>query len=135
MANRILVTGGAGYVGSVLVAALLRRYCVRVLDNLIHGSVPSLLQSWGDRSFEFVLGDVRDAVTRARAVKGVDAIVHLAAVVGDPACARQPDLAREVNLDATRALLEDAKRAGVRRFVFASTCSNYGRLAGDGLAD
>nr|MBA3657364.1 SDR family oxidoreductase [Gemmatimonadaceae bacterium] len=62
------------------------------------------------------------------ALKGVDAVVHLAAIVGDPACARQPDLARSVNLDASLALLGAAKSKGVRRFVFASTCSNYGRM-------
>jgi nucleoside-diphosphate-sugar epimerase len=132
----VLVTGGAGYVGSVVVAELLARgYRVRALDALLHGSVPSLLLSWGNPGFEFVRGDVRDPATRAHVVQDVDAIVHLAAIVGDPACARQPELAREVNLEATRALLEDAERAGVERFVFASTCSNYGKMDGNGFAD
>lgn len=132
----VLVTGGAGYVGSIVVDELLaRRHRVRVLDALVHGSVPSLLLSWANPRFEFVRGDVRDPAARARVLEDVDAIVHLAAVVGDPACARQPELAREVNLDATRALLEDAERAGVKRFLFASTCSNYGRMDGDALAD
>jgi nucleoside-diphosphate-sugar epimerase len=62
-------------------------------------------------------------------VAGVDAVVHLAAIVGDPACARDAPLARDVNLDGSLALLEAARRAEVRRFVFASTCSNYGRMA------
>jgi nucleoside-diphosphate-sugar epimerase len=60
----------------------------------------------------------------------MDAVVHLAAIVGDPACARQPDLAREVNLNATLELLEECDRQGVSRFIFASTCSNYGRMTG-----
>jgi nucleoside-diphosphate-sugar epimerase len=61
-------------------------------------------------------------------------VVHLAAIVGDPACARQPELAREVNQEATLALLDDAEAAGVERFVFASTCSNYGRIDADSVA-
>jgi nucleoside-diphosphate-sugar epimerase len=64
----------------------------------------------------------------------VDSVVHLAAIVGDPACARRPELAQEVNLDATRALLADCERLGVRRMVFASTCSNYGKMPGGVLA-
>jgi nucleoside-diphosphate-sugar epimerase len=132
----VLVTGGAGYVGSVVVEALLARgHRVRVLDALLHGGVSSLMPSWGVSRFEFARGDIRDRSARAWAVENVDAIVHLAAIVGDPACARQPELARAVNLDATRALLEDADRAGASRFVFASTCSNYGKMDGDALVD
>ena len=130
MRQVVLVTGGAGYVGSVLVRELLARgYGVRVLDALIHGSVPSLLPAWGQEGFEFLRGDVRDRGARAAALEGVDAVVHLAAIVGDPACQRQPELARAVNLDATHALLDEAESAGVRRFLFASTCSNYGKMA------
>jgi nucleoside-diphosphate-sugar epimerase len=126
----ILVTGGAGYVGSVVVEELLGHgHRVRVLDSLAHGSVPSLLQVWGRDGFEFVRGDVRDGSARVKALADVGAVVHLAAIVGDPACSREPDLAREVNLEGTHALLDEADRAGVERFVFASTCSNYGRMA------
>jgi nucleoside-diphosphate-sugar epimerase len=126
----ILVTGGAGYVGSVVVEELLGHgHRVRVLDSLAHGSVPSLLQVWGRDGFEFVRGDVRDGSARVKALADVGAVVHLAAIVGDPACSREPDLAREVNLEGTHALLDEADRAGVERFVFASTCSNYGKMA------
>jgi nucleoside-diphosphate-sugar epimerase len=136
MHKTILVTGGAGYVGSVVVDELLERgHRVRALDVLLHGSVPSLLVSWAHPNFEFVRGDVRDAEARARALADVDSVVHLAAIVGDPACARQPDVARDVNLNGTHALLEDAERSGVERFVFASTCSNYGKVNGNGYAD
>jgi len=136
MSELVLVTGGAGYVGSIVVDELLATgYRVRALDALLHGSVQSLLLPWGKPSFEFVRGDVRDPGARARAVEDVSAIIHLAAIVGDPACSRQPELAREVNLEATRALLDDAGRADVERFIFASTCSNYGRIDGDAYAD
>ena len=131
-----LVTGGAGYVGSIVVDELLARgHRVRVVDSLLHGSVPSLLLAWGKEDFEFVRGDVRDRSLMAEALKDVDKVVHLAAIVGDPACSREPDLAREVNQGATIALLEDARSAaGVERFIFASTCSNYGKLEGDTYA-
>jgi nucleoside-diphosphate-sugar epimerase len=132
---RILVTGGAGYVGSVLVNELLAEgYAVRALDCLLHGSTPSLLTAWGRPGFEFVRADVRDAIARRSALEGVDAVVHLAAIVGDPACARDPELAQSVNLDATRDLLTDVHDLGIRRIVFASTCSNYGRMPDDAVA-
>jgi nucleoside-diphosphate-sugar epimerase len=135
MPKRILVTGGAGYVGSIVVDELLGRgHSVRALDSLLHGSVPSLLLAWGQPEFEFVHADVRDADACRAALEGVSAIVHLAAIVGDPACSRDPDLARSVNLDATKRLLDQAAAAGVERFVFASTCSNYGRLDDDSFA-
>jgi nucleoside-diphosphate-sugar epimerase len=134
--RRILVTGGAGYVGSIVVDELLGRgYSVRAFDALFHGSVASLLLPWGNSRFEFLRGDVRDPDARAHAVEGVEAIVHLAAIVGDPACARDPELARAVNFDSTKALVGDAERAGGERFIMASTCSNYGLLNGDTLAD
>jgi nucleoside-diphosphate-sugar epimerase len=124
------VTGGAGYVGSIVVDELLAEgHSVRVLDALVHGGVRSLDEVGDHERFEFVQGDVRDPSARRRALDGVGSVLHLAAIVGDPACSREPALAREVNLDSTRALLDDAETAGVERFVFASTCSNYGKMA------
>jgi nucleoside-diphosphate-sugar epimerase len=125
---KILVTGGAGYIGSTLVPMLLNaEHSVRVLDDLIHGGA-SLLGVWSDPAFDFRRGDIRNRTAVASALSGIEAVVHLASIVGDPACARDPDLARSVNLEASLALIEESRRSGVQRFVFASTCSNYGKM-------
>lgn len=125
---KILVTGGAGYVGSMVTRALLGAgHQVRVFDSLMHtGS--ALLSLLPEDGFEFVRGDIRDADAVKSALTGVDGVVHLAAIVGDPACSRDPKLAKEVNLDASLRLFELSRAADVKRFVFASTCSNYGRM-------
>ncbi|MFO0760801.1 MAG: NAD(P)-dependent oxidoreductase [Byssovorax sp.] len=125
---KILITGGAGYLGTMTSAELLDRgHEVRVLDSLLHGGRP-LLHLLGRERFTFSRGDVRDAEAVRAALDGAEAVLHLAAIVGDPACAREPEVAKAVNLDASFALFEAARAAGVRRFVFASTCSNYGKM-------
>jgi nucleoside-diphosphate-sugar epimerase len=125
---KILVTGGAGYIGSTLTPFLLAAgHQVRVLDCLAYGG-QSLLGVWAHPYFEFIRGDIRDRELVRTAVAGQDAVVHLAAIVGDPACAREPDLARSTNFDASLALIAESQSAGVERFIFASTCSNYGKM-------
>ena len=114
--------------GSTLVPILLSEgYRVKVLDNLMHGG-RSLLGVWSHSHFEFKRIDIRDTEAVAKEIEGVDAVVHLCAIVGDPACAREPELARSINLDASLALLNESRKAGVSRFIFASTCSNYGKM-------
>ena len=105
---------------------------VRVLDSLAVGDGSSLLPVWATGTYEFVRGDVRDEAVRSAALEDVDAVVHLAAIVGDPACSRDPERTREVNLEATRALIEESRQRDVSRFVFASTCSNYGKMVDTG---
>ena len=124
----IAVTGGAGYIGAI-VSSKLREAGneVRVLDSLLHGQrdVADRLQESG---IEFVEGDVRDEEARRKALTGANALIHLAAIVGDPACSRDPELSKEVNVGASRAIFADAQDLGVERVIFASTCSNYGRM-------
>jgi nucleoside-diphosphate-sugar epimerase len=125
---KILVTGGAGYIGSTLTPFLLAGgHQVRVLDHLAYGG-QALLGVWAHPGFEFIRGDIRDRETVRTAVADRDAVVHLAAIVGDPACSREPGLARSTNLEASMALIAESQSAGVERFIFASTCSNYGKM-------
>jgi nucleoside-diphosphate-sugar epimerase len=127
--QKVLVTGGAGYIGSVLVRQLLEKnYKVIVMDSLMYGG-ESLLDLFSNSNFDFVKGDIRREEDIAMAMKDVDLVVHLAAIVGDPACAKQPELAKSTNLDGSKLLYSIANKMGVKRFVFSSTCSNYGRMA------
>lgn len=123
---RILITGGAGFIGSHSAqVAQAAGHAVRVLDNLSTGlpeNVPA--------GVELVAGDIRDAATVAAAVDGCDAILHLAAVVSVPLSLREPVETFNVNTAGTLLLLDAARRAGLRRFVLASTCAVYGDLPG-----
>jgi len=131
--NHILVIGGAGYVGSALLKKLLRKgYRVRVLDLFMFGDEP-LKEVLGHKNLEIVRADFRQVDQVVEAMQGVDAVVHLGAIVGDPACALNEALTIEVNLMATRMIAEVAKASKISRFVFASTCSVYG--ASDELLD
>ena len=129
---KVLVTGGAGYIGSVLVRQLLfKGYSVRAFDSLKFGG-ESLYDVMLHPGFEFRKGDIRNSVEVDMALEGIDAIAHLAAIVGDPACKKYSSEANATNWDASVALFEAAEKAGVKRFVFASTCSNYGKMPDPG---
>ncbi len=125
-ARRALIIGGAGYIGSALVPLLLEKgYMVRVLDLLIYGEEP--LRPWlDDPRLEVIQADFRQIDRVVSAMQDVDAVIHLGAIVGDPACALDEGLTTEINLTATRIIAEVAKGYGVRYFVFASTCAVYG---------
>jgi nucleoside-diphosphate-sugar epimerase len=126
--GKTLITGGSGYIGSLLADGLQNAGLqVRVLDSLLHGQ-EELAAEQERAGIEVIRADIRDADARRRALDGAEAVVHLAAIVGDPACARDPEVSDEVNVRATEALVADAAAAGVERLVFASTCSNYGRM-------
>lgn len=122
---RVLVTGGAGYVGSKLVPALLEAgHAVTVLDLYLYGDIFADLP---DRSrLREVKGDLRDGAAVADALTGCDAVIHLACISNDPSFDLDPDLGRSINFDAFRPLVRASKAAGVRRFVYASSSSVYG---------
>ena len=122
----VLVTGGAGYIGSHLVRKLLARgHRVRVLDTFLYGD-EGLRDLHGHPRLELIEGDIRHLRTMAMAVKGVDSVIALAALVGDAACELDVDETMSTNLEATQLLVDVCQRTEVRRVVFASSCSVYG---------
>ena len=125
----VLVTGGTGYIGSILCEHLLAEgYRVSVLDNLMyrHGSLFHLCTH---PAFDFVNGDVRDEELMCRLVKDADVLIPLAAVVGAPACERDPWLAKSVNLEAVRTL--NQLRSPQQMVIFPTTNSGYGTQSGE----
>lgn len=122
----ILVIGGAGYIGSGLLPRLLERgYTVRLLDLLMFGKEP-IAHVIHHPNLEIIQADFRQVDKVVEAMRGVDTVVHLGGLVGDPACALDENLTTEINLVATRTIAEIAKGMHVKRFIFASTCSVYG---------
>ncbi len=122
----VLIIGGGGYIGSILCRKLLaegRR--VRLLDSFVYGN-SAVRDLFGHPRFELAIGDCRNIQSVVSSVNGAGAIIHLAAIVGDPACEQDRGSALEINYAATRMVLEIAKGYGVERFVFASSCSVYG---------
>jgi len=129
----ILIVGGAGYIGSVLTRQLLAAgYRVRILDLHLFGDA-SIVELKGHARLEVMHGDFRNVEDVVRALRGMDAVVHLGAIVGDPACAVDEETTIGVNYAAAKLMAELARANGISRFVFASTCSVYG--ASDEIID
>lgn len=122
----VLVTGGAGYVGSVLVPKLLNAgYKVKVLDLYIYGN--HVLNTVKDNpNLTEVKGDIRDKRLLKKEIPGTDVVIHLACISNDPSFELNPDLGKSINLDAFRPLVEISKSVGVERFIYASSSSVYG---------
>lgn len=122
----VLITGGAGYVGSVLVPKLLDRgYHIKVLDLYIYGE--DVLDSVKDNPhLEQIKGDIRDQGLVKKVLGNCDGVIHLACISNDPTFELNPALSRSINYDAFEPLVRISKENGVKRFIYASTCSVYG---------
>ena len=123
--REVLVTGGAGYVGAVLVPKLLAAgHRVRVLDLYLYGD--DVLQDVRGEALTEIKGDIRDRAVLERAIRGCDAVIHLACISNDPSFELNPTLGKSINYDAFFNLVDLSKDLGVRRFVYASSSSVYG---------
>jgi len=133
--RHILVIGGAGYIGSVLVSKLLAKGCrVRVLDKLIYGNGSTVYDLLEEKKFSFVYGDFDDNGLVTRALNDITDVVLLAALVGDPICKKYIDLAKRTNVASPKNLIQLMNGKSINKFVFTSTCSNYGLRTDDSLA-
>jgi len=125
--SKILVTGGAGFIGSHLTAKLLSEgYSVIVFDNLVSGKPENLKQVTGLPGFEFRQGDIRDRLALAEALCGADAVIHLAALIDVEKSVLDPAPTHEVNATGTLSVLQEALRQNAKRFVLASSTAVYG---------
>jgi nucleoside-diphosphate-sugar epimerase len=125
-AMRVLVTGGAGYIGNFIVEELLNNgHEVRVLDSMLWGD-DALAPFKNDNNLEIHEGDIRHIEDLSYAVEDCEAIIHMAGIVGDPACGVNEQATQSVNVEATKSLVEVAKLHDIDRLIFASTCSVYG---------
>jgi nucleoside-diphosphate-sugar epimerase len=124
--RKVLVTGGAGYVGSRLVPELLASgYDVRVLDTCWYG-IPQIGSSTRESQYSLVEGDIRDSEVVSSALDGITDVIHLACISNDPSYDLDPALGKAINLDAFEPLVRTAKDKGVKRFIYASSSSVYG---------
>jgi nucleoside-diphosphate-sugar epimerase len=133
--RQILVIGGAGYIGSVLVRKLIaKNYKVRILDNLLYNNGSSINDLMEEKLFSFVFGDFGNNEILEKALTDVTDVVLLAALVGDPICKKYQDLAKYTNVKSPKNLIDKLKGRKINKFVFTSTCSNYGLRVDDSLA-
>jgi nucleoside-diphosphate-sugar epimerase len=133
--GKVLVIGGAGYIGSVLVRKLLMRgYKVRVLDALLYGD-DSIKELKKNKDFEFIKGDTRNIADLTNSMQGVGAVIHLAELVGDPLCAKDAKTTKDINLFATSLIGQICKQFLINRLIYASSGSVYGANKNEKLLD
>jgi nucleoside-diphosphate-sugar epimerase len=125
---KVFVTGGAGYIGSKLVKKLLEnKFKVKVFDSLVFGG-ESLIPFFDDANFEFVHGDITNSQELSQNIRDCDAVIHLAALVFTGG-QKLRDTTLEINYEATRRFIDICKKRGLNKFIFTSTCSNYGETS------
>ena len=121
--KKILITGGAGYVGAALTPYLISKgYQVTVLDLMIYGS--EVLKD--DKNLKIVTGDIRDVQLLKKVLANIDVVIHLACISNDPSFELNPDLGKSINLDAFEPLVKISKDNKVKKFIYASSSSVYG---------
>jgi len=127
--SKILVTGGAGFIGSHLVDRLIKEgYEVVVLDNLFTGDIENITHHLESGMFCLVKGNVRSSDNVKETIRNVDAVFHLAAIVSVPLSIEKPLLVNDVNLRGTLNLLKASLKSDVKRFIYASSCAVYGEV-------
>ena len=135
MIKSVLVTGGAGYVGSVLIPKLLKKgYKVKVLDLYMYGE-NVLDPVKDDPNLKQIKGDIRNKALLERELEGIDAVIHLACISNDPSYELDPNLGKSINYDATVQLIDLSKKLGVKRFIYASSSSVYGVKEEDNVTE
>jgi nucleoside-diphosphate-sugar epimerase len=134
--RRVLLIGGAGYIGVPVARRLVKSgYLVRILDRLVYQNGSSLLGHTLEPTSEFIFGDMGDGASLDRALDGVSDVVILAGLVGDPITKRFPQESGAINEEAMRRCIDRLSGRGLNNVVFISTCSNYGVIADDQIAD
>jgi UDP-glucose 4-epimerase len=125
--KKVLVTGGAGFIGSNLIPLLIEKgYFVTVLDNLSSGKIENLNRVKNNPNFKFISGDIRNKADVSGALTEIDTIVHLAAIIDVSESVKNPSLVHDVNVTGTLNVLNEAIKIGVNKIVFASSTSVYG---------
>lgn len=134
--RKVLLLGGAGYVGTVLSSHLLKRgYSVRALDNFVYENEFAVVPYFGDPDYEFIKGDIANLEDVANAIEGVSDVVILAGLVGDPITKKYPEASETINNKGVQDCISFLNGKGLSNVIFISTCSNYGLIKEDELAD
>ena len=127
MSSKVLLIGGAGYIGTVVTKHLIKKnFDVTCLDNLIYNNLYSLSEFEKDKKFNFVLGDLRNEALTNKLLNECDAVVILAGLVGDPITKKYPEISEKINNEGIKKLISSCKNKKIEKLIFVSTCSNYG---------
>ena len=136
MNNKVLLIGGAGYIGAVVIKHLLdKKYNVTCLDNLIYNNSYSLREFEKNNEFNFVFGDLRDDILTNELLNKCDAVIILAGLVGDPITKKYPIESALINDKGVKNVIDLCSKRNNKKFIFISTCSNYGLVGNNDIAD